>query len=213
MLHRAFQVIAAVSLSAFIVTLPASWLVAQEAQSGGGDWKQPPLPETFNAFAIVMGAIGTGQTESLMIRITRWSTPEERESLLATIIENPDDEEALRNALQKQEETGFIRGTNVAARWPSERLRYAWQWRVEGTGKRRIILALDRSLGFVELWASARTLQYQVSVIVLDIDENGEGSGILSVGTKIRYDKDLQRFVMENYSTEPVRLTNVRKTG
>ena len=160
-----------------------------------------------------MGNIATGRTDSIMIRITRWTAPEERDALLATIIEHPEDREALRDALQKQEECGFLRGSDVGSRWPSERLRYAWQWRIEGTGKRRIVLALDRPIGGVELWRSTRTLQYNVSIIVLDIDENGEGSGLAAVGTKLTYDKELQRFVMENYSSEPVRLTSVRKTG
>jgi hypothetical protein len=200
-------------LAAFVVALPAGQLAAQETQTSGDKWEQPSLPETFSAFAVVMGAIATGATESIMIRITRWSTAEERESLLATIIENPDDKEALSKALQKQTETGFIKSSTVDGRWPSERLRYAWQWRVKGTGKRRIVLALDRPIGGIELWASARTLDYQVSIIVLDIDENGQGEGILSVGTKVSYDKDLQRIIMESYSTEPVRLTTVRKTS
>jgi hypothetical protein len=213
LVHRTFQLIATVSLSVFVLTLPASRLAAQESQAAGAEWQPPSLPETFSAFAIVMGHVATGRTDSIMIRITRWSTPEERESLLSTIIEHPDDKDALRNALQEQEETGFIRGSDVGSRWPSERLRYAWQWLDEGTGNRRIVLALGRPIGGIELWASARTLQYQVSVIVLDVDKNGEGSGILSVGTKVSYDKELQRFIMENYSTEPVRLTNVRKTS
>ena len=156
---------------------------------------------------------GRGHTEGLLIRITRWTTDEEDDHLTATIIERPEERNALRNELQKQEETGFIRGNSVDADWPSVRLRYARQYREEGTGKRRIILGLDRPLGFVELWDASRTLDYTVTVIVLDIDENGQGAGVLAMGTKVTYDPDFQRILMEYYSTEPVRLTNVRKTG
>ena len=74
-------------------------------------------------------------------------------------------------------------------------------------------MGLDRPLGFVELWDASRTLDYTVTVIVLDIDENGQGAGVLAMGTKVTYDPDFQRILMEYYSTEPVRLTNVRKTG
>ena len=90
-------------------------------------------------------------------------------------------------------------------------MRYAWQWR-EGKN-RRLLLALDRPIGFLELRRSGRTLDYGVSIIVLDIDGNDEGSGLISTGTKVTYDEETERIVMEYYSTEPVRLTNVRKTS
>ena len=208
--HRTFQFVAAVLLAAFVVTLPAGRLVAQEAQSGGDDWEQPSLPETFNALAMFMSTSAARQTESLMIRITRWSTAEERDHLHATITENPD---ALRGELQKQEEAGFIRGAQVGTQWTSERLRYAWQWRIEGTGKRRVILALDRPFGMTEAFAQTRALENTLSIIVLDVEEDGEGDGIIAVGSQVIYDQDLERIVMKQYATEPVRLTNVRKTG
>jgi hypothetical protein len=211
--QRPSKFVAPMILMACVLTLPASRLAAQEGESASAGWQQPPLPETFSALAIVMGNIATGRNERIMIRITRWTTPEERDGLIATIIEKPDDDEALRNALQKQEETGFIRGSTVGAGWPSERLRYAWQWVDEETGNRRIVLGLDRPIGGLELWRQSRALQYQITVIVLDVDKNGEGTGLLSVGTQINYDPDLQRFVVEYYSSEPVRLTTVRKTS
>ena len=160
-----------------------------------------------------MGHVGTGETEALMIRITRWTTDEEDDHLTATIIERPEERNALRNELQKQEETGFVRGTDIDADWPSVRLRYARQYRIEGTGKRRLVLALDRPLGFIELWDASRTLDYTVTIIVLDVDENGRGEGVLAMGTKVTYDPDFRRILMEYYSTEPVRLTNVRKSS
>lgn len=187
-----------------VAAAPGSSLVAQEEE-------QPTLPETFSAFAIVMGNIATGANTSIQIRISRWSTPEEREHLLNTIVEKGEDPDALRDELQKQDETGFIRTTNMRSRFPSERLRYAWQWR-DGEN-RRLILALDRPIGFLELRRSGRTLDYGVTIIILDLDGNGEGTGLISTGTKVTYDKEAQRMVMENYGSEPVRLTTVRKTG
>jgi len=202
--NRVLRTATTTLVAVFVLSLPASRLAAQEAESG--------LPETFSAFAIVMGHIGTGRTEGLTIRITRWSTDEEREHLLSTIVERPEDEDALHDELQDQEETGFVRG-DAGTRWPSERLRYARELRDPETGKRRIVLALARPLGFLELWRSSRTLDYTVTIIVLDVDENGEGDGLLMAGTKVNFDREAQRFVLEYYSTEPVRLTNVRKTS
>ena len=209
MIHRTFHFVAAVLLAAFVVTLPASRLVAQEAQSGGDEWVQPPLPETFNALSMILSTSAARQTETIMIRITRWSTAEERDHLTTIINENPD---ALRDELQKQEEAGFIRGAEVGTRWTSERLRYAWQLRIEGTGKRRLILALDRPIG-VSIGAGQTSALKNISIVVLDVEENGQGDGILAVGSQVVYDQDLGRIVMKQYAAEPVRLTNVRKTG
>ena len=185
-----------------LTAIPATHLVAQEAPSS--------LPQTFSAFAVVMGNIATGANTSIQIRVTRWSTPAEREHLLATIIEKGEDPDALRDELQKQEETGYIRTTDMRTRFPSERLRYAWEWR-DGEN-RRLVLALDRPIGFLELRRNGRTLDYGVSIIVLDLDGKGEGSGLVATGTKVTYDKEAQRMVMEYYSSEPVRLMSVRKT-
>lgn len=210
MIHRTFHFVATALLAAFVATLPASRLVAQEAQSGGDEWQQPPLPETFNALSMILSTSAARQTETIMIRITRWSTAEERDHLTTIINENPD---ALRDELQKQEEAGFIRGAEVGTRWTSERLRYAWQLRIEGTGKRRLILALDRPIGITVGPAQTRAFENTVSIIVLDVEENGQGDGILAVGSQVVYDQDLGRIVMKQYAAEPVRLTNVRKTG
>jgi hypothetical protein len=204
---------------AFILTFSGGSLVALEKQEAKDESVQPPVAETFSALAIVMGNFATGRSTRLQIRIDRWSTAEEREQLLSKIIElgDPKDRRGLAQdqaeALRAQKECGFIRSTAVSARGPGERLRYAWQWREEGTGKRRLVLALDRPIGFLELRASGRTLDYGITLIVIDLDENNEGSGFLSLGTMIIYDKETKRLTLENYSTEPVRLNQVRKTS
>ena len=209
---KGWQQLLGAMLMAFAVTLPASQLAAQVAEGSADEWQQPPLPETFNALAMIMSTSAARQTQTLTIRITRWSTAEERQQLLDTIA-GTEDPSVLKDALAKQEDAGFVRGAEVGTGWTSERLRYAWQWRIEGTGKRRIILALDRPLGMTVGFDQTRALENTVSILILDVEENGEGDGILVVGSGVAYDEDLQRLVMRQHATEPVRLTNVRKTG
>jgi hypothetical protein len=67
-----------------VLTLPGSVLVAQEEQKATDDWVQPELPESFNAWAVSMGTHFTGANTSLLIKIDRWSTPEEREQILSS---------------------------------------------------------------------------------------------------------------------------------
>ncbi len=129
------------SAGAIAIALTLAFMPAAQAQE--------KTRESFSAFAVAMGTsnppvLPPGQTTTFQITITRWTTPEERDALLAQLIENG--QEALIKALQKTEETGFIRATGRAAArstFPSERLRYAFQFPGE-EGRRRIVLALDR---------------------------------------------------------------------
>jgi hypothetical protein len=207
---------------ASILAFSSGELVAQEKQEAKDEWVQPTLPERFSTWAVVMGTHASGLNTRLQIKIDRWSTPEEREQLLAKIVELSDSKnrrvmaDKQAEALRKQKECGFIRATGAAAARrgsTSERLRYAWQWREEGTGKRRLVLALDRPIDFLELVRGGRTLDYGITIVVLDLDENNEGSGLLSLGTMVTFDKDTERLTLENYSSEPVRLMNVKKTS
>jgi hypothetical protein len=196
-----------------VLTLSVFILAVLPAAAG----QKEEVRESFTARAVAMGTsnppvIPSGRTATIQITITRWTTPEEREYLLTQLIENG--QEALVKALQKQEETGWARVTSPAGGtrnpFPSERLRYAWQWDL-GEGKRRIVLALDRYISFSESVHRPRWRDYDVTLAVLDVDAEGNGEGELAMGVRLDVDRENKRLVIENFGTEPVRLTSVRK--
>ena len=100
-----------------------------------------------SAFAINMSNIATGSTAVVQINIDSWSTPEEREMLITTMVEKkPDD---LLKALQKLPKRGFFR--IPMARPPDPHhlslgidIHYAWQTPLPDGG-RRIVLAGKRN--------------------------------------------------------------------
>jgi hypothetical protein len=183
--------------------------------------------ETFNAFAVNMGTIHTGATTTLQINITRWSTDEERQKLFTTLVEKG--QKDLINALHDMEETGWVRldhrpdmagmhphrssfrrtAMPTHKTFPSERLRYAREFEVED--KRRIVLALDRPIPYWEAIGQPRTIDYPLTLIVLDVDDKGDGEGKLAVGVKLSFDEENKRLEIENFGSEPVRLTSVHK--
>jgi hypothetical protein len=180
---------------------------------------QEEVRESYRAFAVSMGTsnppiVPAGQSTTLQITITRWSTPEEREALLAQLIENG--QEALNKALNKSEETGFVRATGPRAgsrtNFPSERLRYAFQFQGE-EGKRRIVLALDRPIGMWEAINQPRFRDYDITFIVLDVDAEGKGEGQLAMGVRMGVDRENKKLVIENFGTEPIRLTRVSRSN
>jgi len=181
---------------------------------------QEKLKETYNAWAVAMGTshppvIPMGMRATLQIKVTRWSTDEERVDLLTQLIENG--QEAMVKTLRKQEETGWIRNTSrpafarTPARSPSERLRYAREFKGEG-GKRRLVLALDRPISFVENVRQPRFRDYDITLIVMDLDAEGNGAGQLAMGVRLAVDQEKKALVIENFGTEPVRLTKISQS-
>ena len=116
------------------------------------------------------------------------------------------------DALQEQDETGFVRFPGGRTRFPSVRLRYAREF-VNG-GRRQIVLATDRPIGPLEaMRGPVRTADYQISLITLDLGEDNSGTGVMAVGVEMGLDEETGALEIKNMGTEPARLTNVRPSG
>ena len=175
---------------------------------------QTELPIRFDANAIAMGTSNPPVVprggSSLQINVTRWSTEEERAALFGALEEGG---RTFTRALNRQDETGWVRVTGRGAgrtQFPTERLRYAREMDM-GNGIRRIVLATDRPVRFVEASRMTRSSEFDVTIIVIDIDESGEGEGQLAAGARLELDPEKNTLVIEHFSSEPVRLTRVRK--
>jgi len=164
-----------------------------------------------DAFAINMSNIATGANARVDIRIDSWSTAEERERLITTMLEKGS--KALLKELQKAPVKGRFRIPSVRPPDPHHLslgldIRYAWQVpRPEG-GK-RIVLAMDRYIGFAEARNQPRSVDYPFTLIQIHVDKDGKGEGKMAVATKIDFDKAKKQIELENYSSEPVRLNNL----
>ena len=190
--------------------------VALMLASSSPAFTQEEFRESFEAFAVSMGTsnppvIPSGVTMTVQINVTRWSTDKEREALFAELVENG--QEGLVRALQRQDETGWIRPRGRGAgmsNFPRETLRYARQVDL-GEGKRRIILGLDRPISFREAVNQPRWRDHDITLITMDVDKNGEGQGQLAMGVRLDLNKDTKQLTIENFGTEPVRLNRIRK--
>lgn len=56
-----------------------------------------------------------------------------------------------------------------------------------------------------------RTIDYPFAFIELHLNADGEGDGKMSLATKIIADKENDIVTLENYDTQPVMLTHVRR--
>ncbi len=197
-MRRTHLIVAALAAAVFALT-PAS----ARAQNEKLD---------ISAFAINMSNIATGSNAVVQINIDSWSTPEEREMLITTMVEKkPND---LLKALQKLPVRGRFR--IPTARQPDPHhlslgldIHYAWQTPLPDGG-RRIVLATDRYIGFNEARNQPRSIDYPFSLIEIRVDKDGKGQGKMAVATKIDFDKDKKVVQIENYGSEPVRLNEVK---
>lgn len=162
-----------------------------QALSGG--------PEDITASVIASNEIASG-VGTLQIRINHWSTDEDRTRLLTSLRESGP--EALLKALQKMPSVGTIRTPSSVG----YDLRYARQTKV-GDG-RRIVIATDRPMDYWEASNQPRSVQYPFTVLQMQVDQSGKGTGTMSLAMKITANDDL--VILEDIASAPFRLTNVQ---
>lgn len=194
-LNPRIHAIAMTGALALLVGLVAAPLRAEEE-----------LPLDFDAVAVNMSNVGPRGQARLQIRVNRWSTDEERAKLMEALRSQTGRarDRELADTLFGKESVGTIREIGSLA----YDLRYARSFSSEDG--RQIILATDRPIAFAESWRSARTLDYNVSLIILNLDERGRGDGQLLLGAEFVWDEEKNQVVITNFASEPIRLTNVR---
>ena len=164
------------------------------------------LPLRFNAIAQNLSNVGPRGQARLQINVTRWTTAEEGAAVMEALKAGSESRgtRTLADALFEQEIVGTFRETRSLA----ENLRYSRQTKTEDG--QRIVLATDRPLAFAEVWRSARTTDYNVTLIILEVDKDGRGEGQVMVGADLSWDDAANQVTITNFASEPIRLTNVR---
>jgi hypothetical protein len=161
-----------------------------------------------HATAIDVGAVtptgsrrgGAGMVD---IIIERWTTDEEQAKLAAVLQEKGPD--ALLDELQKLPRAGYIR-TPGRLGWDLHYAREA----PSADGGRRIIFASDRPMAFWELWNRPQSADYQFLAGEVRLRSDGKGQGTLVPAARIDYNAGLKTIEVEQYASQPVRLTEVR---
>lgn len=173
------------------------------------------LPLKMTAWAINMSNTATGANGIVEIRITQWSTAEERAGLIGVFLDKGQD--GLLRSLEKVKAHGRIRlpgamgpGRASAQGSLGNDLRYAWHTKLPDGGD-RIVIGTDRYISFQEQANQPRTIDYPFTFIQIHLPKGGgEGEGKLAYATKLSFDKKKNNVEIENYGTEPVRLNQIK---
>ena len=169
-------------------------------------------PIRLSAWAVSMANVATGANAVLDIRINKWSTDAQRKELISTFLDKG--QEKLLSKLQDMPEMGRLsiparRGPDPTQTRLGWTLRYTRQWPGEDGGM-RIMIATDRVMSFEEVRNRPRSYDYPFTFLEIHLNKDGQGEGKMAVATQLQFDKDKNTIVFENYSTEPVRLQQVK---
>lgn len=152
------------------------------------------VEQSFRAFGVAMSP---GMAGVLEFHISRWTTADERKALIDSIIQNG--QEKTVDLLRKQKETGWTRTQSGAGMhgWPSVRLHYAYEF-PQPAGKRIVILVTDRNISMAEAMSSSRSLDYEVSGAIMELQKGADGKekghGTLFRAAKLGFDKEKKPF-------------------
>lgn len=191
-----YRVLATLAAMLLLAAISAS---AEESATADADAAK--VDERFTAIAMNLNS-GPGPTSSrLTVRVTAWSTDEQRGALLKILADSGS--AALVDALRDQKPVGTMSFPNTLG----YDLRYARAFQEGET--RHLVLATDRPVGTVELMRNARTLDKGVTIVHLALDAEGKGTGELLVGAELSLDSTTHEITVEHLGTNPVKLNKV----
>ena len=198
-------------MKAFVLTcIAAGALFATQAPS-----KSPVSAEKIRieGWALSMGTVATGKNQTIQIRINKWSSPAQRQHLIETFLQKK--QEGLLSELERQPDLGRFSFPGYVGPDPNSvfrlgtQIRYAMNHPGEDGG-RRIVIITPRVIGFQEATNRPRTYDYRFSLFEMRFDKSGKGEGKLAYATQIMFDKKKNTIELENYSSEPVRLNELK---
>lgn len=181
------------ALTALLLT--AGWAATPAAQSGN-------VRQSFSALAVQPGAPRGMTTIPITISITRWSTAEEQQLLMTTLLEQPSN---LVEVLRKMPPVGRLTTPGDVG----FELRYAQ--RTNPAGIEQMLVLTDRPVGFSELSNQSRTLDYPITAIQFRVPPAIKGDGQVIVAAKLSADRATRQLRIENWDIAPVLLQSVTR--
>ena len=161
-------------------------------------------PERFVASAVNIATPGPAAAGFVDIVVERWSSDGERDRLIAAL--KAGGQEKLLSDLQSLPRVGYFRTPNSVG----YDLKFARKEKLDEGGE-QIVIATDRYISFWEARNRPRTVEYPFTLIEIRLGPDGVGEGRMSIATKVSYYESTNRIALENYASQPVMLTKVRR--
>jgi hypothetical protein len=171
--------------------------------SGAAQEPQAPVPAQYSANAIGQSGAVAGKSFGLNIYIDGISPEGQVDELIETLKQKGQD--GLVSALEKSKDLGRVApvgsvGTPMRAVLINPR----------SNGGQHIVLVTNRPIAFAELYNGTRSRDYPIGIVVLNVDQDGKGTGTFAPLCKVKFNKK-KELVVEHYGQKPFRLVNVAR--
>lgn len=188
------------------INLLAGILIAASqisAPAQAADSLPPNVPARYSAVAFGQAGSAAGKSFGLTISVDGVTPDGDRDELVATL--KSKGQNGLLSAIEDLKDKGRVSPTgSVGTGMRVVRIRPL------PNGGQHIVLVTDRPLSFGEVYYNTRSRDYPFAIVVLNIDQNGKGTGSLAPLCRITFNKK-QEIEIENFGQKPFRLTNVRR--
>jgi hypothetical protein len=173
---------------------------------------EKPKSEKFGALAYLPhGAgpamVGAGARVNVDVYINNYTSDADARTMAAALLEGGS--QSLLKQLEKAKTIGRVRLTGRAGSYDFKLIR---SHAIEGG--RRIYAVGDRPMGFLEVYAGGRSMDYPFGIMQLDLKKNDkgreEGKGALIYAAKIKVLQN-NSIEIESYGVGAVELMSVRK--
>ena|ERR1700752_1308150 len=173
---------------------------------------EKPKSEKFGALAYMPhGAgpamVGAGARVNVDLYVNSYTSDADAKTLAGALLEGGSP--ALLKQLEKAKSIGKVRLVGRAGFYDFKLIR---SHQIEGG--RRIYAVGDRPIGFLEVYAGNRSMDYPFGILQLDLKRNEkgkeEGKGALLYAAKIKV-LDNNKIEVESYGVGPIELMGVRK--
>lgn len=161
------------------------------------------LPAQFSATAIGQAGVVSGKSFGITIYVTGTTSDQQEQEFMATLKNKG--QNGLVSALEKAQDVGRV--APVGTTGTGFRIVRLESQQDGGT---HIIMATNRPISFRELYQGTRSRDYPIGIVTLNLDKDGNGTGLLYAACKVKFNKkgELQ---VEHYGQKPFRLANVRR--
>jgi hypothetical protein len=171
----------------------------------------PQAPIRLRAFAVNMTNVAPGLNNVFEITIDNWSTAEQRQRLITTMVDKGHD--ALVEEMRKAPVNGRIRIPSWSGPDPQNYrlgwdLHYTWHEALADGGE-RIVIGTDRLMSMWELTNRPRSYDYPLMFMEIHMPKEGKGEGRMAVATQVTFDKKTNTIGLEQYSAGAVRLNEI----
>lgn len=168
--------------------------------SRGAAQEDKPIREVYQAQAMGQST-QLGQTFNVTINLERFSTDEERKVVIDAFEQAGS--QGLYNALEKMRSKGRIAITGTLG------YDVSFVRKIPTADGFKIRVLTNRPIRFGEAWVNGRTMDYNLSAIELDINNDVKKStGILLPACQFKIDKKTNEIEAENYQN-PWKLQNI----